>query len=74
MKFQFILLEDAGIDSLGSDHTAVLVEDLELQPGAGLHSLPPGHNVLAVDKYLARDILTPEEAKLASPILKGIRR
>ena len=50
------------------------MEDLELQPGAGLHSLPPGHNVLAVDKYLARDILTPEEAKLASSILNGIRR
>ena len=45
------------------------MKDLELQPGAGLHSLPPGHNVLAVDKYLAWDVLTPKEAELASPIL-----
>ena len=64
-----MLCEDAGIDCLGPDHTAVLVEDLELQPGPGLDSLPPGQNVLAVDKYLAGDVATAEEAKLASPIL-----
>ena len=64
-----MLCEDPGIHSLGPDHTAVLVEDLELQPGPGLHSLPAGDDVLAVDKYLARDVATVEEAKLASPIL-----
>ena len=61
--------EDTGIDCLGSDHTAVLVEDLELQPGAGLDSPPAGENVLAVDKYLARDVVTAEKAKLALPLL-----
>ena len=63
------LREDTRIDRLGPDQTAVLVEDLELQSGAGLHSLPPGQNVLAVDKDLPGDVSAPEEAKLASPIL-----
>ena len=61
--------EDTGIDCLGPDYTAILVQDLELQSCAGLHSLPPGQNVLAVDEDLAGDLTTAEEAELASPIL-----
>ena len=61
--------EDTGIDSLGPDHTAILMQDLELQSGAGLHSLPPGQNVLAVDEDLPGDVSAAEEAKLPSPIL-----
>ena len=55
-KILGLLWEDTGIDCLGC-HSAVLVENLKLQPGAGLHSLLAGLNVLAVDKYLARDVL-----------------
>ena len=61
--------EDTGIDCLGPDHTAVLMQDLELQSCAGLHSLPPGHDVLTVDEDLPGDVSAAEEAKLASPIL-----
>ena len=67
------LREDTRIDRLGPDQTAVLVEDLELQSGAGLHSLPPRENVLAVDEDLPGDVSAAEEAKLPSPILPMIR-